>query len=195
MAVLMMMEVDGMTTDDYDRLNDALGIHGDEDAPDGLIQHAAGVDENGRFVVVDLWESEAKLGAFFESRLGPAIEQLELPQVQPRIAPAHNHTRGTASEAAVLVLIDVPEAGTAEYDKMASMMPAHVNDEHPAHIHIAASDGDGLIVADLWGSEEAFGQFAQEQIAPAAQQAGVSDITPRMVKVHNSIRGKAGVSS
>ena len=195
MAVLMMMEVDGMTTDDYDRLNDALGIHGDEDAPDGLIQHAAGVDDDGTFVVVDLWESEAKLGAFFESQLGPAIERLQLPQVEPKIVPTHNYTRGLSDEAAVIVLIDVPDAGTAEYDQMQATMPAHINNEHPAHIHIAASDGNGLYVADIWGSEEAFGQFAQEQIGPAAEQAGVSGITPRMAKVHNTIRGKAGVSS
>lgn len=194
MAVLMIMEADGVTTEDYDRLNDAVGVHGDEDAPDGLIQHSAGVDENGRFVVVDLWESEEKLAAFFE-RLGPAMEQVGMPQTQPKIMQAHNHTRGTSEEAAVLVLIDVPEAGTAEYDEMLKRMPAHVNDEHPAHIHIAASDGNGLVVADLWGSEEAFAQFAQEQIGPAAQQAGVSDITPRMVKVHNTIRGKSGVNS
>jgi hypothetical protein len=195
MAVLMIFEVDGMTKDDYDRLNDELGIHGDEDAPDGLIQHAAGAGEDGSFVVVDLWESEEKLGAFFESRLGPAIQRLELPQGEPKIIPAHHHTRGRSDEAAVLVLIDVPDAGTEEYDQMRATMPAHVNNDHPAHIHIAASDGNGLVVADLWGSEEEFGQFAQEQIAPAAQQAGVSDITPRMLKVHNSIRGKASVSS
>jgi heme-degrading monooxygenase HmoA len=195
MAVVMIMEADGMTTEDYDRLNDALGIHGDEDAPDGLIQHAAGVDEDGRFVVVDLWESEEKLGAFFESRLGPAMKQAEIPEAQPRIMPAHNHTRGTAEDAAVLIIIDVPDATTDQYDTMAASMPAHVNDEHPAHIHIAASDGTSLVVTDLWASEEAFGQFAQEQIAPAAQQAGVSDITPRMVKVHKTIRGKSQVSS
>jgi heme-degrading monooxygenase HmoA len=194
MPVLMIMETDGVTTEDYDRLNDSIGIHGDEDAPDGLIQHAAGVDENGRFVVVDLWESEAKLEAFFE-RLGPAMQEVGMPQTQPKILQTHNHQRGTASEAAVLVLIDVPDAGTAEYDQMRSQMPSHINDEHPAHIHVAASDGNGLVVADLWGTEEAFAQFAQDEIGPAAQQAGVSDITPRMVKVHKTIRGKSEVSS
>lgn len=195
MAVLMILEWDGVTTDDYDRVNDAMGIHGEDDAPDGLIQHAAGVTEDGDVIIVDLWESEAKLGAFFESRLGPAIEQLELPQSDPKVMPAHNHTRGLSDDAAVMVLIDMPEAGTAEYDQMLATMPAHINDAHPAHIHIAASDGNGLYVADIWGSEEAFGQFAQEQIGPAAEQAGVTGITPRMVKVHNTIRGKAGVSS
>jgi hypothetical protein len=193
-AVLMIMEADGVTTEDYDRLNDLVGVHGDEDAPDGLIQHAAGVDENGRFVVVDLWESEAKLEAFFE-RLGPAMQEVGMPQVEPRIIPAHNHQRGTSSEAAVLVLIDVPEAGTAEYDQMRAKMPSHINDEHPAHIHMAASDGNGLVVADLWGTEEAFAQFAQDEIGPAAQQVGVSGITPRMVTVHNTVRGKSEVSS
>jgi len=131
MPVLMIMEADGVTTEDYDRLNDVIGIHGDEDAPDGLIQHAAGVDENGRFVVADLWESEAKLEAFFE-RLGPAMQEVGMPQTQPKIMQTHNHQRGTASEGAVLVLIDVPDAGTAEYDQMRAQMPSHINDEHRA---------------------------------------------------------------
>src|SRR6185369_8050814 len=83
MAVLMIMEVDGVTTDDYDQLNEAIGVR---------------VDEDGRFVVVDLWESEEKLGAFFE-RLGPAMEKVGMPQTEPKIMQAHNHSRGTGQEA------------------------------------------------------------------------------------------------
>ena len=109
MAVLMIMEADGVTTEDYDRLNDAVGVHGDEDAPDGLIQHAAGVDENGRFVVVDLWESEAKLEAFFE-RLGPAMQQVGMPEIEPKIIKAHYHNSGTSNYAAVMVMIYVPDS-------------------------------------------------------------------------------------
>ena len=56
MAVLMMLELPGATPEQYDRANEILGIAGDEDAPDGLISHAAGLTDEG-MVIVDVWDS------------------------------------------------------------------------------------------------------------------------------------------
>src|SRR5205085_3244439 len=39
MAVLMIMDSPEATTEQYDRTNEILGIRGDEDAPEGLVQH------------------------------------------------------------------------------------------------------------------------------------------------------------
>ncbi len=197
MAVLMVIEWEGVTTEDYDRVNEAMGISGGADAPDGLIQHVCAVTDDGQVVIADLWESADKLQAFAETRLGPAIAQLGLPESEPQVMPVHNTTRGRSEDPAVLVLIDVPSGTTDQYDAMLAQMPAHFTaDGHPAFIHIAARKNDGgMVVADVWPSPEAFGQFAEEQIAPAAQSAGVTDIQPRMHRVHNTIRGRAGVPS
>ncbi|HEY0388678.1 MAG TPA: hypothetical protein VGC71_09570 [Gaiellales bacterium] len=196
MAVLMILEWQGVTTDDYDRVNEAMGITGDDDAPDGLIQHVSAVSDDGDVLIADVWESEEQLGRFVESRLGPAIGQLGLPESEPRIMPVHNTIRGRAQEPRLLVLIDVPTGTTDQYDAMLSQMPAHTTaDGHPAYIHVAARTGAGLVVADVWPSPEAFGEFAEQQIGPAAQHAGVTDIQPRMLRVHNTIRGRAGVPS
>jgi len=196
MAVLMILEWEGVSVEDYQRVNDAMGIRGDADAPDGLIEHVAGLTEDDELVIVDLWESAEKLEAFFETRLAPAIEQLELPESEARVAQVHNHQPGTADEGNVLILIEVEDTGTDTYDAMASTMPAHAEGGpgHPAHVHIAATDGTNVIVADLWPSKDAFGQFAQEQVGPAAQQAGITDMNQRTLKVHNRIRGAAAVS-
>jgi hypothetical protein len=51
------------------------------------------------------------------------------------------------------------------------------------------------LVADLWPSPEAFGQFAQEQVGPAAQRAGVTSMNQRTLRVHNRIRGRSAVPS
>ena len=196
MAILMILEWQGVTTDDYARVNETIGIHSNADAPDGLIEHICALTDDDELVIADLWESEEKLGTFFETRLGPAIHQLELPESQPRIAPVHNHEPGTASEGNTLILIEVEGASTDDYDAMRATMPSHADDSpgHPGHVHIAATDGNSVIVADLWPSPEAFGQFAQDEIGPAAQKAGVTDFDQRTLRVHNRIRGRSAIS-
>jgi heme-degrading monooxygenase HmoA len=197
MAVLMILESEGVTPEQYAQLNEEMGIRSDADAPEGLIEHVAALTDDDELVVVDLWESEQTLGRFFETRLGPALHKLEYPEAQPRIMPVHNHQPGTASEGNILMLIEVDDATTDDYDAMSSDMPAHAADGpgHPGHVHIAASDGSGLVVADLWPSPEAFEKFAQEQVGPAAAKAGVTAIKPRAMRVHNRIRGRARVGS
>lgn len=197
MAILMILEWEGVTTQQYEQVNEEMGIRGDADAPDGLIEHVAALTDDNELVIADLWESEQQLGAFVETRLGPAIRKLEIAEAQPRIVPVHNHLPGTATEGNTLILIEVEGATTDDYDAMAADMPAHApgGPGHPGHVHIAGGDGTGLIVADLWASPEAFGRFAQEQVAPAAEKAGVSSVNPRVLRVHNRVRGGARVSS
>ena len=195
MAILMILEWQGVTTDDYARVHDTIGIRSDSDAPPGLIEHICALTDDDELVIVDLWESEQALGTFIETRLGPAIQQLELPEAAPRIARVHNHQPGTASEGNVLILIEA-DATTDDYDAMRATMPSHAEDGpgHPGHVHIAATDGDSVIVADLWPSPEAFGQFAQEEVGPAAQKVGLTQMEQRTLRVHSRIRGGSAVS-
>jgi heme-degrading monooxygenase HmoA len=197
MAIMMILESQDATTEDYARLNDTMGLHSDADAPDGLIEHIAALTDDEQLVVVDVWESEEALGAFFETRLGPAIKQLGLPQAQPRMAHVHNHQKGSAAEGNTLILIDVEGGTTDQYDAMSGSMEAHREGGpgHPGHVHVAASDGKSLLVADLWPSPEAFGKFVQEQVGPAAQKAGVTAMDQRTLTVHNRIRGRSAVTS
>ena len=91
----------------------------------------------------------------------------------------------------MLVLIDIPDFGPEAYDQMTKHMDAHVMNEHPSVGHTAAlGESGGLLVADIWNSPEAFAQFAQEQIGPAAAQIGLGEFEPRMLPVRNRIRGK-----
>lgn len=174
-----------------------MGIHADADAPDGLISHVAAIDDRGELTIVDLWESEQQLGQFVETRLGPALDQAGIPKSQPRIHPVHSHMHGSAGESGVLILIEVEDTSTDVYDKMAADMPEHSADasNRPWHMHSVATDGNGLVVADLWASEEAFGAFAQERIGPAAQKHGMGSMKQRTLKVLNRIRGKSAVSA
>lgn len=197
MAIMMILDWEGVTPEQYAKINDVMGIHSDADAPDGLISHAVGIDDGGELTIVDLWESEQQLGQFVETRLGPALAQAGIPQSQPRIHPVHNHLHGAGGEPGVLILIEVEDTSIDVYDRMAAEMPEHTGDtaNGPWHMHAVATDGNGFVVADLWPSEEAFGAFAQERIGPAAQKHGMGSMKQRTLKVHNRIRGKAGVGA
>ena len=56
---------------DYERVQQAVG----EDAPPGLIYHAAGEIDGGRWQSVSIWESEDDFNRFRDERLMPAVEQ------------------------------------------------------------------------------------------------------------------------
>jgi heme-degrading monooxygenase HmoA len=198
MAVMMIMEAPEGTIEQYEQTNEIMGLLGDEDAPEGLIQHVAATDGNG-LLIVDVWESEDAFGRFYEEKLGPALEQTGVAASAGEPTPpiqVHNRLTGKGGEPNVLMLIDVEGLTSDQYDQMASRMPAHADggSDGPWVAHTAAKKDGGIVVADLWESAEAFGQFAQEQIAPAGQEAGMGPIEPRLVPVHNVIRGKARVS-
>ena len=198
MAILMILDWHGVGPADYDRVNDAIGIHSDADAPEGLISHTAAVTDQGDLIVADLWESEEALGRFAETRLMPALRDLGLPEAQPRVTPVHNRLRGKSAEGNVLTLVELPGAKAEHYDRLANEMPdEHTDGNHPAHEHVAAVGEDTVIVVDLWPSVEAFEAFVGGRVGAAAESIGadMSGMTLRTAQVHNRIRGRAATSA
>jgi heme-degrading monooxygenase HmoA len=198
MAVMMIMDAPEGTIDEYERTNEIMGLHGDEDAPEGLIQHVAASDGNG-LLIVDVWESEDAFGRFYEQRLGPALEQTGVAASAGEPTPpmqVHNRRTGQGKQPNVLILIDVDGLTTDQYDQMAARMPAHADggSDGPWFAHTAAKKDGGVVVADVWDSPESFGRFAEAEIGPAAQEAGMGPIEPRMVPIHNLLTGRARVS-
>jgi|1186.fasta_scaffold769571_1 hypothetical protein len=194
MAVLMLLDMPGATTEQYDQLNEAMGIHGDEDAPEGLIHHVVGSDENG-LTIVDVWESEEAFGRFAEERLRPAVEDVGIQDgPDPRVHPVHNRLDGAGTDAGVIVIIEMDDLTPDVYDQMTSKMDAHAGDggNHPSVSHTAArTDGGALLVVDVWDSPESFGRFGEEQIGPVAAEANLGPMEPRFVPLHNRITGRA----
>jgi hypothetical protein len=59
------------TWDDYERVQGALG----DEPPAGLIYHAAGEIEGGRWQAVSVWESQDDFNRFLEDRIMPAVQE------------------------------------------------------------------------------------------------------------------------
>ncbi len=162
-----------------------------ENAPPGLISHTAGVTDTGIFVA-DVWESLEAMQQMFETRLGPALAEAGVPEAQPQIVPVHNHLHGAGEEAGVIVFIEIDGLTTADYDAMVADMSAHFDDGsgHPSVSHVAGTSETGIVVVDVWGSEEEFGRFAESEIAPRAGDK-MGPVSPRFARVHKHVPVKA----
>ena len=88
MAILAFFNCQNMTRNQYEQAKKEVAW--DKNRPHGMILHASYFDAGGVLRVVDLWDSEKDLKAFFDSRLGPwfAAKGLTLPKGE--IFPLHN---------------------------------------------------------------------------------------------------------
>jgi hypothetical protein len=76
MPEALILEFTSVDPSDYAAVNAELGIDmttGAGEWPRGLISHAAGLGDDGTFVVTEVWASRADQQAFLESRLGQAL--------------------------------------------------------------------------------------------------------------------------
>jgi hypothetical protein len=91
MAVIMELDFEGFTPDQYDAVNAALDPQGSP--PDGLIAHSARLDGD-TFRILDLWESPEAFLAFAESKIGPTMAETlgdDAPNVpDPKFTELHN---------------------------------------------------------------------------------------------------------
>jgi len=80
------------------------------------------------------------------------------------------------------------ESATLEqYDEILELMGLR---DGVAVFHWVAKTDDGIVVVDVWESDEQFSRFAEEQIGPYSQQVGIPNppVTTRY-KVHNTLAG------
>lgn len=76
MTSQLILEFDGVTTDEYDAVNKALGLDpdtGEGEWPDGMVTHAAGLNDAGHLVVMEVWDTPEHQARFMEERLGAAL--------------------------------------------------------------------------------------------------------------------------
>ena len=87
MAVVMIMEWEGVTLDQYDQARKVVNWEGD--APFGGMYHVAASD-GSKLRVTDVWDSAEQFQQFVEQRLMPGVKQVGI-QGEPKVEiyPAH----------------------------------------------------------------------------------------------------------
>ena len=73
MAFIRIFQPPEATAEIYDRVNAEARV--DADPPEGLLFHCAG-EADGKWQIVDAWESREHAQRFDEERLGPALEKV-----------------------------------------------------------------------------------------------------------------------
>jgi len=81
MAVVMFMEWDGVTMEQYDAARKLVNWEGD--TPAGAMLHVAAITDKG-LRVTDLWQSAEAFQTFVEKRLTPGVKQVGI-QGEPRV--------------------------------------------------------------------------------------------------------------
>lgn len=91
----------------------------------------------------------------------------------------------------VLIQFSFPEMHPSVYEGTLRDLEAAGKGNIPERLyHVAAQDGKGWHVTDVWTSEEAFNNFA-ETMVPILTKNGGKPATPRILKVNNIIKPKA----
>jgi hypothetical protein len=81
MAYGIVLEFNGIGREQYDAVNEKLGIDmttGSGDFPFGLVSHGAGPIADG-WLVTEIWESKAAQQAFMSTRLALALAAVGVP--------------------------------------------------------------------------------------------------------------------
>ena len=98
MPVVMSMEWDGVTPEQYNAARESIDWEGNP--PDGAILHVPWFVEGG-LRVVDVWESAEDFERFSEERLAPGVQEIGI-EGEPRvdIRPLHERIFAPAIERA-----------------------------------------------------------------------------------------------
>ena len=86
---------------------------------------------------------------------------------------------------AIAVDIQFPALTAEQYDQMIAHLGPSLAQAPGFLAHSGVPlDGGGWRIAELWQTEEAWGRFVQEQVAPMAKAAGMAVPAPRIEKLH-----------
>jgi hypothetical protein len=83
---VLILEFNGVTTNQHDAVNRILGIDpitGVGDWPAGLLHHIGAGGAAGNSVVMEVWDSQESQMTFVSSRLGPALDKAGISDPTP----------------------------------------------------------------------------------------------------------------
>jgi len=81
MAIVWLLEWDGLTKEQYEELRETVGW--ERDVPDGLHAHAASFNDKG-LVLVEIWQSADHVQPYMDGRFLPAVHALGI-RSMPRV--------------------------------------------------------------------------------------------------------------
>lgn len=192
MAVAVRMEFANTTLTQYDEVCRLMGLSPRGAGPAGILSHWAAAHADG-VLVIDVWRQREQFERFAREQIGPYSRQAGINQPPTTtFYEVHNYNCRPADELAavrapIAVVMDFA-TGLTQYDQVIDMMGLEREGVGPEGclFHWAAMADGGVRITDLWRDRETFEEFAEHQIKPYSQRAGVpaaSSVT--FYDVHN----------
>ena len=87
---------------------------------------------------------------------------------------------------AVAVIAHYPDLSATSYDEVIASLELDVNPPAGAILHVAAGAGEGLVVTEIWQTEQTFRAFYDYRLRPALRLHGVlQDPVVEVEPLHN----------
>lgn len=81
-------------------------------------------------------------------------------------------------------IYDVPDATIEQYDQINALEDAAAKPDG-VHVHIAGKTDGGIMVIEVWDSEEHIDRYVEKFLGKALQDAGVPEPKVTQFEVHN----------
>jgi heme-degrading monooxygenase HmoA len=91
----------------------------------------------------------------------------------------------------VLMMLEVPGGTIEQYERANEIMGIAGDADTPEGLlyHVAARSEDGIVIADVWRSEDDFERFFSERASAALAEVGMPEAQPAIAQVHNHMDG------
>lgn len=89
----------------------------------------------------------------------------------------------------VTMFLDLPGATTEQYDRLNEEMGTTRPEDEPEGLvsHACATTDDGLLIFDVWRSQEELSDFLANKLGPAAAKLGLPEAAPRFGQLHHQV--------
>jgi len=92
-----------------------------------------------------------------------------------------------------MMMAELPGATPVMYDQVNDRLGIDAANLPEGLIsHHAGSTEGGMLIVDVWESQEAFERFSNERAGPVFEQLGIPPVEPRVLPVHNLIEKGRG---
>jgi hypothetical protein len=90
---------------------------------------------------------------------------------------------------AVIMSFEVPGGTVEQYERTNEILGIQSDADAPEGLvsHVCGVSDDGILIVDVWDSEESLNRFFEERLGAALNEAGVPQVHPQITKVHNMI--------
>ncbi len=89
---------------------------------------------------------------------------------------------------AIVRIQDTPGPGMEMYDQVQARLDVAGDPPEGLIVHTASPGGKGMIIVDVWESQEAFDEFGKT-LMPILQEVGIDPGQPYVEPIHNVIEG------